>query len=184
MFGSHTQKGGFVILLFLMCGSAFVYAQGKADQSASSVSVKIPPPLENGVRPVYQTPQVLPKIPLSILTSHGAEYKFNVEIARTQKEKNIGLMFRNHVPAKTGMLFLFDKEAERSFWMKNTWISLDLLFIRKDGVIGHIHAKAKPRSLKPIPSEGSAYAVLEIGAGEAERLEITVGDRILYEEFQ
>ncbi len=146
--------------------------------------VLIPPPIE-GVTPT-NTPraQSLDVEDLSILTVDGAEHNFKVEVARDKEQQRIGMMFRNNVPDHTGMLFLFPKEAERTFWMRNTWVPLDMIFVRRDGIISHIHYNAEENSLEHIPSNGPAMAVLEIAGGEAERLRIHIGDRIIYPAFQ
>ncbi len=146
--------------------------------------VAIPPPIKGAPNlPTYGTPQSLETVPIPILTSDNVRYEFEVEVARTDKQKQIGMMFRNDVAPQTGMLFLFNDETIRSFWMKNTFVSLDLLFIRRDGVVSHIHENAEPRSLAAIPSNGPAFAVLEIGGGEAKRLELGVGDRLIQPDF-
>lgn len=175
----------FVVLFLLISfsGLAFYFCSHESFAD-SGTKVSIPPLLEHIPVPQYeQQSQSLSQDIVSIITAQGEDYKFNVEVAKTANQKRIGMMFRHNVPPKTGMLFLFDQEVERSFWMKNTLVFLDLLFIRKDGVIAHIHHNATPRSLKPIPSEGPAFAVLEIGGGESKRLGITVGDRVVHNEM-
>lgn len=153
-----------------------------SSQSDNSV-VKIPPPIEGLVPSTHNAPKALEKAAISILSSDNKRHDFTVELVRTTKEQQTGMMFRRHIPENTGMLFLFKEERERNFWMKNTSVSLDILFIRKDGVIHHIHPNAKINTLARISSGGAVSAVLEIGAGEAETLGIHVGDRILYEVF-
>ncbi len=127
--------------------------------------------------------QILEKEEVSVLTKDNSKHDFIVEVARTAEEQNKGLMFRTTVPEKTGMLFLFEGEKLRSFWMKNTQISLDIIFIKKNGLIHHIHPNAKINTLDPISSTGGVSAVLEIAAGEAERLGIKIGDSILHNAF-
>lgn len=147
------------------------------------VAVKIPPPIE-GIEPSYgNNPQALEKDNISILTANSEQYEFSVELAKTPAQQRTGMMFRKSVPKMTGMLFLFNNEKERQFWMKNTLVPLDIIFIRKDGVITHIHHHAKENSLEFIRSNGPAYAVLEIGAGVSRDLKINIGDRIDYAEF-
>jgi uncharacterized membrane protein (UPF0127 family) len=87
-------------------------------------------------------------------------------------------MFRTVLKRSHGMLFPFDAPRPAAFWMKNTLISLDLIFIRADGTIARIAAEAKPESLDLIQSGEPVAAVLEIGAGEAARLGIAEGDRV------
>ncbi len=130
-----------------------------------------------------QEPQDLEKIVLKVIRSGNSSILFNVEVADSARERAIGMMFRKDVKKQSGMLFLFQDNKERFFWMKNTFVSLDILFLDTRGVIQHIHEHAVPRSVARIPSNGSSVAVLEIGAGEAERLNIDVGDRVIYPEF-
>lgn len=172
------------IALFLVSFSAvfiFWLSNSKAEQAAQTVTV--PPPLVNIPEPYHQQPQKLDTAVVTILTASGQKHTFTVELAKTPEEKRIGMMFRTSVPENTGMLFLFEDEVQRSFWMKNTHVSLDLVFIRRDGVIVHIHERAEPFSLRPLPSERPAYAVLEIAGGVAAKLGLTVGDRVVYEGF-
>lgn len=173
-------------VLFIGCinlahGDSTPVEQG-AEQSGRSV-VKIPPPIEGIVLDRYKEPHVLEKADITILSGGGVRHDFSVELARTEQEQRTGMMYRRHIAKGTGMLFLFNGSRERNFWMKNTLVSLDLLFIRNDGVIHHIHPLAEVNSLKRISSNGAVSAVLEIGGGETESLGLYVGDRILYEGF-
>lgn len=127
--------------------------------------------------------QVLAREEIVIEKVDGSSVALQVEIARTVEQKRVGLMNRDAVPENTGMLFLFDKEEERRFWMRNTHVPLDLLFVKEDGLIFNIHERAVPFSLERIPSRGEALAVLEIAGGEAERLEISVGDKVVSRYF-
>ena len=114
---------------------------------------------------------------LSIETD-TAIYRFVVEIADTEPVRQRGLMFRNSLPENAGMLFDFGQSLTVSMWMKNTQIPLDMLFIAADGRITHIHHKAEPHSLTPIPSNGNIRAVLEINGGMCDRLGIRPGDYV------
>lgn len=120
---------------------------------------------------------------LVIVTAKGDKRAFDVEIARKPEEQAYGLMNRTSMPKDHGMLFIFNGEAERSFWMKNTLIPLDMLFIRSDGVIHRIHGSAIPNDLTPIFSQGPAVAVLEINGGRAADLGIKAGDRVIHKSF-
>jgi len=95
---------------------------------------------------------------------------FDVRLATTPAEQAYGLMFSPPLAAQTGMLFMFAKEAPRSFWMKNTPISLDMLFFSSDGKLVSIIANTEPFSLTARKSQKAAQYVLEIGGGEAARL--------------
>ncbi len=175
-----------VCLISVVCFvlSDYVIAQsdmgGKKNAAVETQIIKIPPPLEGMILPESQT---LNKIKIAILSADKKLHKYVVEVARTPEEQRIGLMYRKYIDENTGMLFAFKEEVNRSFWMKNTLIPLDILFIRRDGVINYIHHMAEEKSLKRISSNGKAMAVLEIAGGEAEILGINVGDRILYKDF-
>ncbi len=113
---------------------------------------------------------------LSIVGADGAEHDFNVELAITPQQQIVGLMNRTHMAADAGMLFYFGEEQERAFWMKNTLIPLDMIFIRKDGVIHSIHENAQPNDLTSVPSNGPVAAVLELNGGMTSKLGIKPGD--------
>lgn len=104
-----------------------------------------------------------------------------VELADTAQAQARGLMFRTELGDNEGMLFPSQEPAMRSFWMKNTPLSLDIIFIGVDGRISNIAANTVPYSLESVPSEGLAIAVLELRAGRAEALGIVPGDRVEYE---
>lgn len=115
---------------------------------------------------------------LKIISANGQSHEFKIEIARTDEEKIKGLMFRTKMPEDAGMLFVFDNEEERNFWMRNTLISLDMLFIKADGTIHHIHKNAIPEDLTRISSNGPVQAVLELNGGISDKLNIQAGDKI------
>lgn len=115
--------------------------------------------------------------PLEV-TSRAGAHPFIVEVAETGGQRARGLMFREEMPLDRGMLFIFDGEGERYFWMKNTPLPLDILYIDSSGAIVSIARDTTPFSEKVIPSNGAAQYVLELNAGTAERLEIAVGDRV------
>ena len=116
----------------------------------------------------------LSEVPLTIRTK-SATHQFTVEVAATPEQQEIGLMFRRAVPADRGMIFPYDPPQSVSFWMKNTLIPLDIIFIRSDGTIVRVtHAKALDET--PLPSGEPIAAVLEIRAGRAVELGIKEGD--------
>ena len=121
--------------------------------------------------------------PSVIIESIGGEHRFYAELALTQQEQMRGLMFREEMPKDTGMLFYFGRSAPRSFWMKNTLIPLDIIFIAEGGRISHIHKNAVPLDETPIPSNGNAIGVFEINAGLTEKLGIAVGDKLKHDLF-
>lgn len=114
---------------------------------------------------------------LAIATAEGTR-EFSVEVAADEATRERGLMFRKEVPSGTGMLFDFNPARPVAFWMKNTLIPLDIIFIGVDGRIMNIAERTVPQSLTPVPSEGAARAVLEIAGGAASRLGIRPGDRV------
>ena len=115
--------------------------------------------------------------PLEIVTKSGVQV-FSVEMATTEEEKTTGLMYRKELADGKGMLFDFSPEQEVSMWMKNTYISLDMIFIRSDGRILRIAENTEPLSTRIIPSNGLAKGVLEVIAGTAEKYGIKPGDRV------
>jgi uncharacterized membrane protein (UPF0127 family) len=115
--------------------------------------------------------------PLEIVTKSGVQF-FSVEMATTDEEKTTGLMYRKELPDGKGMLFDFSPEQQVSMWMKNTYISLDMIFIRADGRILRIAENTEPQSTSIISSGGLAKGVLEVVAGTAKKYGIQPGDRV------
>ena len=120
--------------------------------------------------------------PLEIVTKSGV-HVFSVEMATTEEEKTTGLMYRKELAEGKGMLFDFTPEQEVSMWMKNTYIPLDMIFIRADGRILRIAENTEPMSTKIIPSRGLAKGVLEVIAGTAQKYGIAPGDRVAHPLF-
>jgi uncharacterized protein len=120
--------------------------------------------------------------PLEIVTKSGV-HVFSVEMATTEEEKTTGLMYRKELADGKGMLFDFSPEQEVSMWMKNTYISLDMIFIRADGRILRIAENTEPLSTKIIPSNGPVKGVLEVIAGTAQKYGIGPGDRVAHPLF-
>ena len=127
--------------------------------------------------PLERSPAGLDQVPLTITSSNG-EHRFTVEVARTPEEQAQGLMNRNSVPPDRGMIFPYDPPAQVSFWMKNTLVPLDMIFIGADGKIGRIAAHTTPMSLDPVASIDPVSAVLEIAGGRAAELGIKQGDKV------
>ena len=114
---------------------------------------------------------------LEIATKTGV-HVFAVEIADNDADRAKGLMYRKELPEGRGMLFDFHREQEVSFWMQNTYIPLDMVFIRGDGRILRIAENTEPLSTRLIPSGGPVRAVLEVIGGTARKLGIAPGDRV------
>jgi uncharacterized protein len=120
---------------------------------------------------------------LWLVPSAGKEVPIDIEIAEDAKEKALGLMFRTDLADTQGMLFPYGEPREVSMWMRNTYIPLDMLFIRPDGVIHRIEVRAEPLSERMINSEGPVQAVLELPGGAAERFGLKAGDRVRHPVF-
>lgn len=117
-------------------------------------------------------------VPLTITTAQGQHHAFQVEVAATGAQQERGLMFRPTLAPDAGMIFPMQPARFASFWMKNTLIPLDMLFIRPDGRIARIAAQTVPYSLIPVDSGEPVSAVLEIPGGRAAELGIAQGDLV------
>jgi len=118
-------------------------------------------------------------LPTATLTLAGRP--FTVELAFTREARQQGLMFRQQLAPEAGMLFIFDQPGELSFWMKNTLIDLDILFLEADGTIARISTMTAPRPAEPLRNYGSGSPVLyalEASAGTAARLGLAAGQKI------
>mgnify|MGYP002072606588 FL=1 len=116
-------------------------------------------------------------VPLTVHSARGP-HRFRVEVARSGAEQSRGLMFRTQMGADEGMIFPMDPPRMAAFWMKNTVIPLDIIFIGADGRISNIAANTVPYSLESVVSDGAAKAVLELNGGRASELGIAPGDRV------
>ena len=135
------------------------------------------------VAAVADTPDSPAPNTLAIVTVDGQSHPFEVEIARSDEERELGLMNRRTMPADHGMLFEFETEKTIYMWMKGTLIPLDMVFIDHRGVITGIAERAVPLSEIVIASPGPVKAVLELNGGTAERLGISVGDKVRHPFF-
>ncbi len=120
---------------------------------------------------------------VKIVTAAGGSYLFNVELAETAEQLHQGLMFRDSMPDESGMLFLLGVNDVATFWMRNTFLPLDMMFIAHDGRITNIHRNAAPGSTAIISSTEPVVSVLEVNAGITARLGIHAGDRVLHPAF-
>ena len=114
---------------------------------------------------------------LEIVSKSGV-HVFTVELAVSDEERQKGLMFRRSLPESQGMLFDFKRDQDVSMWMHNTYVSLDMIFIRGDGRILRIAENTPTESDRIIPSGGPVRAVLEVVAGTAKKFGIAPGDRV------
>ncbi|UWQ81048.1 DUF192 domain-containing protein [Leisingera sp. S132] len=108
---------------------------------------------------------------------------FSVEIADDEQERAKGLMFRESMPRGAGMLFVYDRPQPAAFWMKNTLIPLDIIFLDENGLVTSVHENAIPGDLSPIPGGDEVFAVLEINGGLARRYGIAAGTQMRHQIF-
>jgi len=115
---------------------------------------------------------------LTITRSDGTVFPFETELALSEQEQAYGLMFVRDLAKDRAMIFPYPSPREVAFWMKNTLIPLDMLFIRSNGTIGHIVADARPMDMTPISSQMPVIAVVEIAGGVAKQDGLSVGDHL------
>ncbi len=128
------------------------------------------------------------KLPIEeviIETAGGKRVTLQLEVAQKPIDLQLGLMYREHLDDNYGMIFLMGREPRvTSFWMKNTLIPLDMMFVAADGRIAHIHRNATPESLSPVSSREEVVGVIEVAGGGADKLGISIGDRVIYSYFE
>jgi uncharacterized protein len=129
--------------------------------------------------PITQAQPQLATVPLTLVTASG-KHRYTVEVAATPDQQEIGLMFRRKMAVDHGMIFPFAPPQVATFWMENTILPLDLVFIAPDMTVLRIAANAAPYSRDIIASGGAIVAVLELGAGEAARVGLRAGDKVDY----
>jgi uncharacterized protein len=120
---------------------------------------------------------------LTLVTSSG-RYVFQVEVMRTPDQRAKGLMFRRFMPADRGMLFDFERVEPVAMWMQNTFISLDMVFIRPDGTVARVAEQTEPLSTRTIPSGEPVLGVLEVNAGVAAKIGLKAGDKVEHALFK
>ena len=116
---------------------------------------------------------------LTLRTDSGP-HSFNIEIANSGGERALGLMYRRELAADAGMLFLYDPPQPITMWMRNTILSLDMIFIGTDGRVHRIESHTEPFSTDIISSDGTVQGVLEVNAGTANKIGLKVGDDVLF----
>lgn len=121
--------------------------------------------------------------PLVLITATGA-HAFSVEIADTDETRARGLMFRRSIGDREGMLFLYDRPLNVTMWMRNTYISLDMIFMTRDGIVQRVVRNTEPFSERVIAAGMPVSAVLEVKAGTADRIGLKPGDRVESRRFR
>lgn len=119
-----------------------------------------------------------------VIESRNGNHPFTVEVVDTPESRARGLMYRESLAPDAGMLFDFKESREVSFWMSNTLIPLDMVFITAEGLVANIHANARPLDLTSIPSDGPVMFVLEIPGGRAKELGLAPGDRVVHDRIK
>lgn len=197
----------FALLFVSVTACAGAEAEGTAPDAVASVPDQDSPasptrqlyvggkpvaPGEASAAPVDMDPRdvVFETTEVVIETADGQRYPFVVEMAETPEQRRRGLMFRDSLAADSGMLFLFDQPRIAAFWMKNTFVSLDMLFLTQDGRIADYYERAQPGKwmedgyLAIIKSKVPVSAVLEVPAGTVDRLDLALGDRVRHPVFE
>lgn len=119
-----------------------------------------------------------------VIKSANGDHAFSVEVVDTPEARAKGLMFRTDLAQDAGMLFDFKESRPVAFWMQNTLIYLDMVFITEEGLIANIHANAIPHDTTSIPSDGPVMFVLEIPGGRAAELGLKPGDRVIHDRIK
>jgi uncharacterized membrane protein (UPF0127 family) len=127
--------------------------------------------------PAFAAPTAGATVNLTVDTASGP-HVFHVEIAADEPTRTRGLMYRRSLAPGAGMLFIFDRTEPVTFWMKNTYVPLDMVFIRQDGVVHRVEAMAEPLSEHTIESGAPVRYVLEILGGTAAKIGLTRGDKV------
>ena len=139
------------------------------------------------IAPAYESFEALAaseKLETLLIRVSGGNVKFNVEVARTPKEQEMGLMFRRKLPKDRGMLFIYPYQSIVRMWMKNTHIPLDMVFINSKGIVKKIVERTVPFSLSVISSGEAVRAVLELNGGISNRIGLKRGDQVIHPFFK
>lgn len=166
---SFIRTAGSVLLVLALIG--FLYVQIAPAFTGASSSTQ---PQAQNIADTYEPPFTL--------EGHGAFMNgsdtvatYRIELAESEREVQQGMMWRKHMDPDMGMLFLMPEERMQSFWMKNTYVGLDIIYISAAGQVVSIQANAQPFNETPLPSEGPAQLVLELPAGTCAQVGITPG---------
>ncbi len=168
---SILNRAASLALLIAAVGCSPLAAGSTSAQGAAATA----PAAELAVHPISG----LTVVPLTVTTAKGP-HAFKVEVASTPGEQERGLMFRTEMGADEGMIFPMDPPRPSAFWMKNTVIPLDIIFIGPDHKVLNIAANAVPYDLSPLPSDGAAAGVLELNGGRAAEIGMKPGDLVTW----
>ena len=126
---------------------------------------------------------VFPQAPVTVQRQDGTQIHYMMDIATTQAQQEYGLMYRKSLPDDYAMLFVWNEDAPLNMWMKNTFVSLDMLFVRRDGTISKIITNTEPLSTAILSSDQPSRGVIEFKADTVAQKHFKVGDKVLYSAF-
>lgn len=165
--------------LIAACAMMIIAGCGRgADRSEPGPDTR---PTPNTARPNNVKPVDDSKPAAVVLTSAAGELRIAVEVARTPRQRDRGLMYRQHLPPDHGMLFIFAHERIQSFWMKNTLIPLDMIFISKDMTIAGIVENAEPQTKTSRRVDAPSSYVLEVNGGWSKDHGVAAGTTVRFE---
>lgn len=169
------MKKNFIIVLFL--SFSFYFLQGCDKKEETQWKVKDPKETVNQ----HPEPQFKKEGDLTFLKKDGKEIKkIDIEVADNGPERQQGLMYRKSMPESEGMLFIFPQDDDQAFWMKNTIMPLDIIFVNSDKQIVKIYKNTTPYSEKSLPSIKKAMYVVETVAGFCDKFGVSEGDKVNY----
>ncbi len=159
------KPGVFIVPLLLLITALLLLASGDCEKEINNENTSAAPAV-------------------ILVNQNGRSWKVEVELARTEREKKTGLMYRKNLPPDHGMLFVYDNAKMRTFWMKNTYIPLDIIFIAPDKTIAGIVKNAEPETLDSRGVNRPSKWVLEVNGGQAARHGLQAGDRALFKDIR
>jgi len=168
-----------LLAVFVIAGALYLLRPLLASSSSASVDTEAAP-AASAAAPAAPASGIVKEGEVTFLKSGKTFRKIDVEIAENDTDRQKGLMFRPYLSDSVGMLFIFEEPTPQSFWMKNTMISLDIIYVDQNKKIVSIQKKAKPYSEESLPSFGDAQYVVEVNGGYCDKYGIQVGDTIVF----
>jgi uncharacterized membrane protein (UPF0127 family) len=169
-----------LLAVFVLAGALYLLRPLLVSNSSASVSAETEAPASSSTAPVAPASGITKEGEVTFLKDGKTFRKIDVEIAENDTDRQKGLMFRPYLSDSVGMLFVFEEPTPQSFWMKNTMISLDIIYVDQNKKIVSIQKKAKPYSEESLPSFGDAQYVVEVNGGYCDKYGIQVGDTIVF----
>lgn len=176
-----TMNRARALLMPALCMSMLLFGVAQADArdaDAPESAVR-----KNDSTDAADLDRIFRRSTLQIATPDARVHEFDVWIADDDQRRARGLMFIKHLGAEDGMLFVYPRPQPIAMWMKNTYVSLDMLFVAADGRVAHVVKNTEPLSLKTIESGGPVLGVIELPAGSAARLKIGAGAQVIHPAF-